>query len=120
MRPVSAVDSEWLKRSLTSSSPSFAHNVIGRICSPVDTIDVVRLFSMSWSSLPKPQQLARLNLKQTGLDGGGTPQPQQEARQSKGELPFNGRWRVVVGGYRHFKRHIILGVFQRRDDGLRR
>ncbi len=82
-------------------------------CTSIDVIDHVLPLTMVVATLSKLQQVASLDLEQSGLDGGGAPQPPQQARQSKDQLSFNGRLRVVVGRDRHFECRIILGIFQR-------
>ena len=52
------------------------------------------------------------------LDAGCSTQPPQDARQSKHQLALHGRFGVVVGNHGGFEGLVVLGILERRNDGL--
>ena len=58
------------------------------------------------------------HLKQCGLDRCRPPQPPQQTGQPQDQFTFDRRFRVKTRGNGFFKSRVILGIFQRLNDGL--
>src|ERR1039458_3755554 len=59
-------------------------------------------------------------LKNGCLDAGRATKPPENARQSKPQLAFHGRFSIIVGSHRCFEGLVILYILERRNVGLGR
>ena len=73
---------------------------------------------MKLACLPKRAKMVGLDLEQAGLHGGRAAQPPQQAGQPQHQFPFYRRLCVIVGDDGGLEGPVVVGIFQRTDDGL--
>src|ERR1019366_5679558 len=81
-------------------------------------MDNVSRVRANLACLPKRAKMVGLDLEQAGLHDGRAAQPPQQAGQPQHQFPFYRRLCVIVGDDGGLEGPVVVGIFQRTDDGL--
>ncbi len=63
-------------------------------------------------------QLSGLDFEEAGFHGRGAAQPPQQTGEAQYQFPLDGRLRVIVRDDGGLEGSVIIGIFQRTDNGL--